>query len=210
MAPGTGWPARLSSQLPTKTVGLTRRLVSLSDVARPARHPGRPTPSPRPGCRGFPEATLRRPPIRTGVGYALRNHEGACAIDLSRAGGRRVAGAEGSSHIADEGPSLDCYRSGEAIVAQALEGGFDQWPRFARACVDPGFSSVIAVPLRVTGKVIGALNLFGTDEQPARDVATARVAQAMAHVAATTPRQATEPHRSQDVIRTEQAVAPSV
>lgn len=84
----------------------------------------------------------------------------------------------------DEGPSLDCYRSGEAIVAQALDGGFDQWPRFARACVDPGFSSVIAVPLRVTGKVIGALNLFGTDEQPARDVATAKVAQAMAHVAA--------------------------
>ena len=31
----------------------------------------------------------------------------------------------------DEGPCLDSFRSGEAIVAQALDGGFDQWPRFA-------------------------------------------------------------------------------
>ena len=84
----------------------------------------------------------------------------------------------------DEGPCLDCYRSGEAIVAEALDGGFDRWPRFAQACVDPGFTSVIAVPLRVTGKVIGTLNLFGTDERPALDHATARVAQAMADVAA--------------------------
>ena len=31
----------------------------------------------------------------------------------------------------DEGPCLESYRTGEAIVAQALDGGFDQWPRFA-------------------------------------------------------------------------------
>jgi GAF domain-containing protein len=84
----------------------------------------------------------------------------------------------------DEGPCLDSYRSGEAIVAEAVDGGFDRWPRFARACVDPGFSSIIAVPLRVTGKVMGTLNLFGTTERPALNQTTARVAQAMAHVAA--------------------------
>ena len=84
----------------------------------------------------------------------------------------------------DEGPCLDCYRSGEAIVAEAPKGGLDRWPRFARACVNAGFSSVTAVPMRVNGTVFGGLNLFGTAEQPAPGIGTAGVAQAMARVAA--------------------------
>ena len=84
----------------------------------------------------------------------------------------------------DEGPCLDCFRSGEAIIAEAPNDGFDRWPRFARACVDAGFSSVTAVPMRVNGTVFGGLNLFGTAEQPSPSLKTARVAQAMAKVAA--------------------------
>ena len=84
----------------------------------------------------------------------------------------------------DEGPCLEAYRSGEAFVAVALGGGFDQWPRFAPAAVDAGYVSVIAVPMRVGGKVIGALNLFGTEVRPAPDIPTARIAQAMADVTA--------------------------
>ena len=83
----------------------------------------------------------------------------------------------------DEGPCLECYRSGAAIVAVVLDGGFDRWPRFAAAATAAGFTSVIAVPMRVAGKVMGVLNLFGTDEQPAPDIPAARVAQAMADVA---------------------------
>ena len=83
----------------------------------------------------------------------------------------------------DEGPCLECYRSGAAIVAVFLDGGFDRWPRFAAAATAAGFTSVIAVPMRVAGKVMGVLNLFGTDEQPAPDIPAARVAQAMADVA---------------------------
>jgi len=85
---------------------------------------------------------------------------------------------------ADQGPCLDGYHRGAAVVAVALEGGFDRWPRFASAAAAAGYTSVIAVPLRVGGKVMGALNLFGTAERPAPDVPTARVAQAMADVAA--------------------------
>ena len=84
----------------------------------------------------------------------------------------------------DEGPCLDCFRSGEAIIAQASNGGFDRWPRFARACANAGFSSVTAVPMRVNGTVFGGLNLFGTVERQAPNMRTARVAQAMAKVAA--------------------------
>ena len=84
----------------------------------------------------------------------------------------------------DEGPGLESFRSGDAVVAEALEGAYDRWPGFAHACEVAGFSSVIAVPIRVTQKVIGTLSLFGTVERPALEVPTARVAQAMADVAA--------------------------
>ena len=84
----------------------------------------------------------------------------------------------------DEGPCLESFRSGEAVVAEALEGAYDRWPGFAHACEVAGFSSVVAVPIRVTRRVIGTLSLFGTVEQPALEVPTARVAQAMADVAA--------------------------
>jgi GAF domain-containing protein len=84
----------------------------------------------------------------------------------------------------DEGPCLDCYRSGEAVVAETMDGRLEQWPRFAPAAVEEGFTSVIAVPMRVAGRVVGALNLFGTAERPAPHAPTARVAQAMAGVVA--------------------------
>lgn len=84
----------------------------------------------------------------------------------------------------DEGPCLESFRSGETIVAVALDDGFDQWPRFAPAAASAGYTSVVAVPMRVAGKVIGALNLFGTLEQPAPDTPTAKIAQAMADVTA--------------------------
>ena len=84
----------------------------------------------------------------------------------------------------DEGPSLESFRSGEAIVAQALDGGFDRWPRFAPVAAGAGYTSVIAVPMRVAGTVKGALNLFGTPDQPAPNMPAAKVAQAMADVTA--------------------------
>jgi len=43
-----------------------------------------------------------------------------------------------------------------------------------------GYTSVVAVPMRVAGTVNGALNLFGTPEHAAPDVPTAKIAQAMA------------------------------
>jgi GAF domain-containing protein len=84
----------------------------------------------------------------------------------------------------DEGPCVETYRSGQVVVAQASDGGLDHWPLFRTACAEAGFSSVVAVPMRLDGKVIGGLNLFGTAGQPAATMTTARVAEAMAKVAA--------------------------
>jgi GAF domain-containing protein len=59
-----------------------------------------------------------------------------------------------------EGPCLDCFRSGEQVVNQRLGDPPDRWPRFSVEALAAGFVSVHALPLRVRGKCIGAINLF--------------------------------------------------
>jgi GAF domain-containing protein len=54
----------------------------------------------------------------------------------------------------DEGPCLDCWRSGEAVLLDedlAVVGG--RWPRFAPVAVEAGFRSAHALPMRLRGTV---------------------------------------------------------
>src|SRR5688572_12272619 len=82
----------------------------------------------------------------------------------------------------EEGPCLDCFRSGEQVVNQRLGDQPDRWPRFSVEAVAAGFVSAHALPLRVRGKVIGAINLFhSTDRQ--LDPVDIRIGQAMADIA---------------------------
>lgn len=83
---------------------------------------------------------------------------------------------------AHEGPCQDCFRQGEPIVNADLRNAGDRWPKFAPRAVAAGYRSVHAFPLRLRQKVIGALNLFGTDsgEMAPEDI---RIVQALADVA---------------------------
>ena len=76
-----------------------------------------------------------------------------------------------------EGPCLDCYRTGEAVVNQDLAAAGGRWPRFAAEALAAGFGSVQALPMRLRGIVIGALNLFRVE---AGDTGQADVAAAQA------------------------------
>jgi transcriptional regulator with GAF, ATPase, and Fis domain len=80
----------------------------------------------------------------------------------------------------DEGPCLDCFRSGAPVVN--VELGLARWPLFAAAARDAGFVSSHALPLRLRHDVIGALNLFSASpgELGPDDVA---LGQALADVA---------------------------
>src|SRR6266542_1546601 len=60
----------------------------------------------------------------------------------------------------EEGPCLDCYRSGEPVVNQALDSSERRWPRFVPEARRLGFSAVHALPMRLRGEVIGAINIF--------------------------------------------------
>ena len=59
-----------------------------------------------------------------------------------------------------EGPCLDCYRSGAPIIAADLTSADGRWPHFAVESLSAGFRSVHALPMRLRGTTIGALNLF--------------------------------------------------
>lgn len=61
---------------------------------------------------------------------------------------------------AQEGPCLDCYCAGQPIMTNDLAEAHGRWPQFATQALAAGFSSVHAVPMRLRGAVIGALNLF--------------------------------------------------
>jgi transcriptional regulator with GAF, ATPase, and Fis domain len=82
----------------------------------------------------------------------------------------------------DEGPCLECYRSGKPVSAGSMEEASSRWPRFAEAASRQGFVNVLALPLRLRGHVIGALNLFDANGILS-DPTLHPVAQAMADVA---------------------------
>ena len=82
---------------------------------------------------------------------------------------------------AKQGPCLDCYRSGQAVADLDLAAG-DRWPRFTAEVLAAGFRSVHALPMRLRGTVIGALNLFHVGTGPMRE-ADVGAAQALADVA---------------------------
>jgi transcriptional regulator with GAF, ATPase, and Fis domain len=82
----------------------------------------------------------------------------------------------------DQGPCLDCFRSGQPVSAADLEAEADRWPRFAAAARQAGFGAVQALPMRLREHVIGALNLFRAGPG-AFDPANVRIGQALADVA---------------------------
>ncbi|RYB94497.1 ANTAR domain-containing protein [Nocardioides oleivorans] len=81
-----------------------------------------------------------------------------------------------------EGPCLDCFRSGEVVIDTDLVRAEAQWPHFAPLAVGKGVRSVHAFPMRLRDRVIGALNVFGTEAQ-VLEPDEARVVQALADVA---------------------------
>jgi transcriptional regulator with GAF, ATPase, and Fis domain len=82
----------------------------------------------------------------------------------------------------DQGPCLDCFRTGQPVTAADLAGPDQQWPQFAAAAAQAGFRAVEALPMRLRDQVIGALNLFRAGPGPLSP-ADLRIGQALADVA---------------------------
>lgn len=61
---------------------------------------------------------------------------------------------------ASEGPCFECYNTGEPTANIQLTDIGQPWPQFSPRAVAAGFLSVTALPMRLRGRTIGALNLF--------------------------------------------------
>lgn len=79
------------------------------------------------------------------------------------------------------GPCIDCFRTGTAVSVREISES-DQWPEFRDVALRYGFHSVLATPMKLRGKIIGTMNLFGTGRGEVND-RDAAVAQALADVA---------------------------
>ena len=116
---------------------------------------------------------------------------GTAGIMLAGADGRLRVMASSSEAMrvlelfevqAEEGPCLDCHRTGLPVVNEDIAETGGRWPLFAAEAIEAGFGSVFALPMRLRGSVIGALNLFRIERGALRP-ADVEVAQAFADVA---------------------------
>ena len=84
----------------------------------------------------------------------------------------------------DEGPCLDCYRTGQVVMVTDIGAAeaVVRWPQFAPAAREAGFAGVHAIPMRLRDQVIGTLNLFRAQVN-GLDPAVARAARALVDVA---------------------------
>lgn len=82
----------------------------------------------------------------------------------------------------DEGPCPECYRTGTAVGEADLGTTGGRWPAFSGEALRAGFRAVYAMPMRLRGEVIGALNLF-RNRAGTLPEADLRAAQALADVA---------------------------
>jgi GAF domain-containing protein len=99
-----------------------------------------------------------------------------------------AASTESAKHLElfqlqhDEGPCLECYRTGRPVMVADLRAADARWPAFTPRAYEAGVRSVHAFPMRLRDRVIGALNVFDEDPMPfrAEDV---KIVQALADVA---------------------------
>jgi len=82
----------------------------------------------------------------------------------------------------EEGPCFDAFRLQASVRAATGEETARRWPRFAEHAREGGFVAVSAVPLRLRGVAVGALNLFSEEDEALSDD-DLRVVQAMADIA---------------------------
>jgi GAF domain-containing protein len=129
----------------------------------------------------------------TAAGLLLDDQKGNLALVASSSEESRLL--ELFALQSNEGPCLDCVRTGVAVTSGNLDDEVNRWPVFVPAAHVAGFRSVAAMPLRLRDQTIGGLNLFLDEPQLIPD-ADRSLAQAFADVATIGILQQRSLHRS--------------
>ncbi|MFF8951900.1 GAF and ANTAR domain-containing protein [Streptomyces sp. NPDC014940] len=105
----------------------------------------------------------------------------------------------------DQGPCLDCYREGHRVDVRDMAADAGRWPQVVPFALEIGFRAAHALPLRVHGQTVGAVNLL-LREPGGLSPVDLDLAQALADVSAVAlVNWSPEPLRSADVASSVQA-----
>ncbi len=114
------------------------------------------------------------------TGVILLNAQGR--LDVAATSTHRAELLELFAVETDDGPCVECARSGAAVSCEDLRGEPRRWPRFSAAADECGFRGVQALPMRLRDQVVGVLTLL-TSEPGGANHEDIELAQAMADVA---------------------------
>lgn len=109
----------------------------------------------------------------TAVGVLLLDDHGRLRV---RATSTELRAVELLAVHDEQGPCVECVRTGRPVVVPDLAAARTRWPAWADRALDDGFANVYVIPMRLREEVIGALTLVGTTPGvvPDADLAVAR------------------------------------
>jgi GAF domain-containing protein len=109
-----------------------------------------------------------------GAGLALAE-EGALRRTIGYP--EQVSALEQVQQEQQAGPCVDAFHSGAVVVIDRLSEHADRWPAYCRIAADLGLTSVVGVPLQLSGNLVGAVDLYSVDRRdwPEDDLRAAQV-----------------------------------
>ena len=113
-------------------------------------------------------------------GISVRTRAGV----FTTAGTGEVEALDAHQYASGEGPCLDALNHGQPYRLTLNDSG-SRWPRFITAMAGSGMEAMLALPLTVRDRTLGALNLYSRTPDPfsAEDVSIAELYAGQAGVA---------------------------
>lgn len=105
--------------------------------------------------------------VLTDVSVQVLDADAAGLLLANQRGELRLTASTGNAEALEsyelrtgEGPCVDCFATGRAVVNIDAETARLRWPGFARLGAELGFNTFHAFPMRLRQQVIGALNIY--------------------------------------------------
>jgi len=100
----------------------------------------------------------------TGAGIVVADQDGVLQ-DVAYSS-EAVRQLERIQLAAGQGPCVDCFREGHPVEEPDMASAAGRWPEFAPEATRRGVLSARALPMRLRGQTVGALNLFHSAPGP--------------------------------------------
>jgi GAF domain-containing protein len=93
-----------------------------------------------------------------GAGVSLADASGT--MSFATAINEASTALEQAQEQFQRGPCIDAFRTREVTMVTDITTQGERWPEFTKAALGEGFHSMAAIPMRLDGSRLGALNLY--------------------------------------------------